>query len=1060
MAGRKANRNNPKNIEARRTRKRAAKKEAIESKVEEINSTIASRPSDTKPSVPEPVVDPAEKLGNIRSLIAKGVELNLTKDEKDALKEDNERLAALGKDFVPSGEVVTPLTSDKVVPKNKTEKAEANRAKAVGARQRKRMEKRQAEQAAANYPAEGEELTPSGLAEVQKKIEEFNKPLSEMPGSDDSLKPDILPAWGIAEERKLRPVQGPDTRTQTASRGSTVSGTGIFTPLSASESAALPMRRAVAKPEETILTNEQRVAAGLGLVGGDRGMSDVEHNGETLSVPSDIATAHALYLADHAKNPAAANRKALGVAKGDAGVEVLHPHTHANIEGGYQTLARVSQLYNLTASKAEKKVREYSKSMGIPYTDALMGLHNIGMSEQRALTKTEDIGSKVGHPEDMWVHPETGQMHKVSDMHPDMPEHFMRSKGTLIGTYKDVNGIRRVTNPSYLGWNKITNPRNPEGPGVWNLIKSPQIPASLKGEGSKLQTMTGFVESQIKGKGLPIGSTAARAAIAGLTNGMREELEIAPKNVLTSFNDVGEQTVSGKKPEPSAGGYSLSSGFTAGPEGVKPGRFNIPFSHLWNEEQFGEHTPPQPPEGIHEGNVSEVLLEKGLPTMNRYGHLAVSTGKERIARNKKGGLNVAATQEANKETLVDETGAGIPTPPRVVSGADQETGRRGGAGSKSRKYVSSNTGMLINLPKRDAIQGFTAVDHTAADADSTPIHFPDQDSVTYSVRADGSISEHRGRSESTRKWNAGQSRTPWTPEETSHGYGPSYDANFKSTPVQDTLPGLGIHSSNQFLGMPKIKKTESFPAVVKREDVSEDVTPRSKVNVEELQQNMRQILGGSRDWREGEETGLVHTSNLFNIGKIQTITPARTEVTERETKLEPRDLVPYDSSAVEADKPMFPDIHAAHKGMIKFGGKWDDISGRQWLGTTKEGDLRTVEQARLEATTSARRAKYPIPAPTNVEAPVNLSRTLSNLPSTSEGAELQQETERRESRRADLMAAFGITGEKRVAPATTEPGWVQPGVGPLETSEGVPFRRTANPQGARRGTRKKTPKEE
>lgn len=1108
MAGRKANRNNPANIEKKRAARRTAKKEDLEKKVEVSNDRILNiAPADVetdvneagqqivtgKKSAPVPpaVADP---FAQSRSLLAAGVAINESAEDKAAREAADAELKAKGAGFESSGEVIEPIAGDKVVPKTASEKADAAQSKVLGTRGRKRGERADAEAAASLYPNETEELTPSGVEAVNQAVGQFNKPLEELPAGGDGIIGDPIAKVNLEKERELRPVMGPDTRTQTASTGSTVSGTGIFTPLSATESAALPIRRAVAKPDEVVLNNERRIAAGMGIVGADKGTEDLEHNGEIVTVPKDLATAHKLYLADYAKNPAAANRKALGIARGDAGTEVLHPHTHANIEGGYHTLARVSNMMNIDATETEKRVKGYAKDLGLPYTDALLGLHNIGAAEQRS-TKFEDYGAKVGiHPDDTWVHPETGEQHRVDAGHPDMPDHFLRSTGTLIGTYRDVNGIRRVTNPSYLGWHRIAHPDNPNGAGVWNLIKQPEIPQSLQGPKSKLQTMTGFLSSQVKTDNMRIGSTTARALTHNAALGIKDELEQAPQDVITSYNEEGERVVSGKKPTTAPDTtFSKAGGFTGGSEGVERGLFNIPFSHVWDAStQFDTHIGPKELEGITEQNIGDVLLDAGTPTTNKYGQRAVSTGKNNIVMNKKTDRPaVVRTQNANIETLQDETGAGIPTPPVVVSGANRlnDIDKTRGAGTRSRKYIRSSTGRLFNPAgqnPRDAVQGFAEADHTASDIDKvTPLNIVDHDKETVTINGAGEAVVNRGRIESARKWDAGLQGTPLAPERTSHGYSSTYDSQFTPQYVQDALPGFGMHSSSQFLGMPKVREEstiETPPSIIPgTEDklrfdpvVHKRGTPRTERMVASLQASAPQGTGPlPADASIRPETpGYIGSQMAQHLGLLK---PGSTT-----TQVSFRDTEPEDkpAQAPAAEQPMFPDTETAYDNMIKFGevapgaqykdseGKmqkfltapagaidFDNKSGRQWLGTLQESSVRTVADARSEDVTSSTRVRNPI-KPTQPVQQTSIS-WLNNEPSTAEDAEVAQDIERHRSRRDDLLAAFGVnTG---AVARTVKPKEPEPGVSELQTDAGVPFRTTTNPKGARmyRGTTKK-----
>jgi hypothetical protein len=497
MAGKKVNRFDPKNIEAKRTRKRAAKAKATE----EVSSLTAAAGQSVKPA---PVEKPA-------------VERN-----------------------VP-GFTQVPAPSADGVDIQTRKRPEEGVGGAEGAAIKKVYEKRLQRQQEEEI-GKVSDTTPAELARRNAEL------TAGMPYAETV--PNPIPAETLREERTLRPTLKEDTRPARRASFTPAPGkTQPFTPLSQSQSESIPLTGTtdIAAAGES---RARRAEKGMGIVGSEAGTEVINHPVHgNVEVTKDLAEAHRLYAADYAKDPIQANKKALGTQEAKKrGGEFLHPGEHAGRAGGYQTLARVRMLSadsDGSMPVTEDHVKKYAKSLGLKYTDALTGIHDSLMNEKRS-TQIESMAGKVDentgtpwlHPQDTWTHPETGEKVPVNGFHPDAQRlgvtdqngslSLGRAKGTVSGMYKDPKGKMHVTNPVYMGWNREGEAGKP---GNWSFQGAPTVPEEMRGADGVAAPVpiSKVLKSQLTSdKKMKLGSTEARKMI-GSARSSEAAASTAPK---------------------------------------------------------------------------------------------------------------------------------------------------------------------------------------------------------------------------------------------------------------------------------------------------------------------------------------------------------------------------------------------------------------------------------------------------------------------------------------------------------------------------------------------------
>lgn len=799
---RKSNRFNPKNVEAKRATRRYRKKKAAE----ELGPKLAAAGEAAKPDVVE-----TEKPA-----------VNVTGD-------------------------ITPLkdiTSSKPPVEKGPQGTEGESIKRAAI-------KREADVLSQQMKA-AKELTPAQVEEQNKAL------LAELPGAGTgTITPNPISEETLKSERELRPQQGEErVRPPRPASFTPVAGkTQPFTPLSQSQSATLPLTTV----SDIESANESRVRRAEGGMGATKflGMPDVQVEHESfgkVTVSPDLAEAHKLYLADYAKDPLAANKKALGAKEAKKrGTDFLHPTEHAGRAGGYQTLARVRML---TADRdgsmpvTEDHIKKYAKDLGLKYNDALTGLHNTLMSQSRSVQgEPESMANKVDqisgtpwlHPQDTWVHPETGQEVPVNGFHPDAQRlgvtdengalSLKRAKGSVFGIYSDQEGKRHATNPVYVGWNRLGEAGKP---GKWVFQGAPSIPEEHRVEGGSATPISPstLLKSQLlSDKKMRIGSTQARKMIS----------DAASQEAAKAAGTLGTN----KQLKPYTGRSSGGEGTTLGTE---------------------------------------------------------LTGYD-----------------------VDETGATIPTPPKV-----------GTPKGKSRKYIYRRVAPQLS-DKTDPIKAAGKF----VQVNPAPV------TTTFSGRT-VSTTPTEGPQPAL-----GAFETPLTPKKE------------EAKPEQLAFPGMGMHGSYQFVGMPQIRREETKFVGAK-------------------------ILSGTESLPREDATVYSRTSDVGQeaIKKASGVTSMTKEDVQRGGVLGPTSqttdvtFTPTEPVEKQVEAPAAPK-RVAHRGNV-FGQRMLPIfshkDGQQWLGAIKDSDAEVMTAVRESADVEAKRARPVVQTrPVGLSNPPMPSKTLANI---------------------------------------------------------------------------------
>ena len=330
-----------------------------------------------------------------------------------------------------------------------------------------------------------------------------------------------------------------DDVNQTGGTWSPTTGTGIFTP---APTGAVRNNRAEPAPPSVLDNRKKRIEQGMGVSGLEEGTPTevVDHpvHGR-MEVPKDIAQAHRLYSVDFANNPRKAN--ALAGLEGDE--DFASPYMHKG--GHYERLARLQ-----AGGLDPKDISSYAKKINLTEYDTVAGLHD-SLQNKKDVSTPVNYGMQHLHPEDTFIHPETGQEHPMSEwstVH-NMPLNenglpdLTATKGTVTGVYKDAEGKMRTTVPTHIGWQKQFDQKVPQGtnPGLVKGTWRNEGPAVLQGAtfSTVPQEVFNFLSNQTRQE-LPIGSKQSRAQIAEATRAMTA-IHAASAGVTTPGRVSGRQ---------------------------------------------------------------------------------------------------------------------------------------------------------------------------------------------------------------------------------------------------------------------------------------------------------------------------------------------------------------------------------------------------------------------------------------------------------------------------------------------------------------------------------------
>ncbi len=294
-----------------------------------------------------------------------------------------------------------------------------------------------------------------------------------------------------AEDSSLTPKQTPEATPTTAQdarkrKTSAPSGrrnkTGPFTfdtPKRGPESVKVGEFNAIAASPKAQKTTEKRLRKGMGLAGEETGVLE-----------------HALELAKK------------GHQEGIKSGKIPADHPVPTIKGAnpvygghYHRLAKVLKAMPVT----EDQLRKESIGEGMNFEAKVSALHNL-------VQKTSDSDRTIKQtpsPEHYWEHPETKQIHKVSEGHPDMPRTFTRSKQQKVTVSRDPNTGTEVIERGHVGyephemagghtvWRKSEGPK---GTSVVKNITSKVIDAEEYSQGTRASAAkkTSSIEAEMK----------------------------------------------------------------------------------------------------------------------------------------------------------------------------------------------------------------------------------------------------------------------------------------------------------------------------------------------------------------------------------------------------------------------------------------------------------------------------------------------------------------------------------------------------------------------------------
>jgi hypothetical protein len=114
--------------------------------------------------------------------------------------------------------------------------------------------------------------------------------------------------------------------------------------------------------------------------------------------------------------------------------------------GHYPRLVRVMHHFGVT----EDQLKPDHFDSGLRFEDRIKALHSYVQSDKDSKQKIYQTPEEG----DYWQHPGTGELHKVSDNHPDMPTTFERNKGATYNYLRNQDGSIKELGGVYEGWNR------------------------------------------------------------------------------------------------------------------------------------------------------------------------------------------------------------------------------------------------------------------------------------------------------------------------------------------------------------------------------------------------------------------------------------------------------------------------------------------------------------------------------------------------------------------------------------------------------------------------------
>ena len=185
--------------------------------------------------------------------------------------------------------------------------------------------------------------------------------------------------------------------------------------------------------------NLERIQKGMGIAG--------QENGE-------IKEAHAIRLRRHQEG-ALRETPTLDAAGGNA----AGSHEHR--------LVKVMSDLGVT----EDALKSDPFDTGMNTENRVDAIHTYVQAARDA--KAEPI-RQTPEAGDYWEHPTTGQVHAVTDNHPDMPKVFERNKGMSFTYSRNRQGQLALNRGVYEGWNREKSSGGEGGVTVWRKRSAPK----------------------------------------------------------------------------------------------------------------------------------------------------------------------------------------------------------------------------------------------------------------------------------------------------------------------------------------------------------------------------------------------------------------------------------------------------------------------------------------------------------------------------------------------------------------------------------------------------------
>ena len=347
----------------------------------------------------------------------------------------------------------------------------------------------------------------------EKASAKYRPILDEMPSTPQSSTKNVA-----AEDSTLTPKQTPEalpsegaiarTRKVNAPSGRR-NKTGPFTfdtpkrgPMSVKPGEFNAMQEGTGKVSKNLV---KRRRAGMGRAGEEKGilqhalqLAGEAHVEGIKSGKIDPNTTDLPSLAENASNP------------------VQGSHFHA--------LAKV--LHHMPGV-TEDQLRKQSIGEGMSFENKILALHSVvqkGSDAERTIKQTPN-------PEHYWEHPETKQIHKVSEGHPDMPRTFTRSKQQKVTVTRDSSGAE-VVNAGHVGYEPH---EMAGGHTVWRKNEGPKGTSIVKNIAAKI----------INAEEYPQGT---RAAAANKTAAMAKEMADSHSQVIGTRQRGKAKTVFTQQP--------------------------------------------------------------------------------------------------------------------------------------------------------------------------------------------------------------------------------------------------------------------------------------------------------------------------------------------------------------------------------------------------------------------------------------------------------------------------------------------------------------------------------